>query len=471
MGGEHEDYLSGVLLAGPTRGVGPAVPGRRLRFTSPAQAIVAAFGLALLSGTAALMLPEARVGPGGATFLEALFTATSAVCVTGLAVVDTGTYWTPFGQAVILALIQVGGFGIMTFASLIGLLAARRLGLRTRLSTAAEVRSVGFGDLRQVLKGVGLTSLLIESVTAVVLTLRFALGYDAAWPHALWLGVFHAVSAFNNAGFGLFSDSLVQFATDPWIILPICLAVILGGLGFPVILELRREIRTSRLWSLTTRIVLLSTVLLLVAGTTFFAAVEWRSPTTLGPLDVPGKLLAAFTQGGVMPRTAGFNSLDISQLHPVTWLGTDILMFIGAGPAGTAGGLKVTTFAVLFAIIWTELRGEGAVNLLGKRLPRSVHRQALSVALLATGIVVVATMTLMLLTDVGLDRTLFEAVSAFATVGLSTGITAQLPAAGQVVLVVLMFVGRLGPVTLGTALALRRRHRLYELPRDRPLIG
>ncbi len=429
-----------------------------------------AFAGALVVGTALLLLPMSRTGPGRATVVEALFTATSAVCVTGHVVVDTPTYWSPFGHAVILALIQVGGFGIMTLASLLGLLVSRRLGLRTRITAATETRSVGIGDVRSVVTGVVRVSLLFEAATAVVLALRFGLGHDEPAPRAVWLGVFHAVSAFNNAGFALYSDNLIGFATDPWVCLPIAAAVIAGGLGFPVLLQLRRELGHLRLWTMNTRIVLAATGALLVGGTAFVTAMEWDNPGTLGPLDTRGRLLAGFFQA-VMPRTAGFNSVDIGAMDPATWLGLDVLMFIGGGPAGTAGGIKVTTFAVLFFIIYTEVRGEGAVNVLGKRLPRSAHRQAITVALVAVAIVVVATLSLMIMTESTLDESLFEVVSAFSTVGLSTGITADLPVAGQLVLVVLMFLGRVGPITLASALALRSRTSLYERPKERPILG
>jgi trk system potassium uptake protein TrkH len=198
--------------------------------------------------------------------------------------------------------------------------------------------------------------------------------------------------------------------------------------------------------------------------------IEWQNPETLGALDPGARVLAGFFQS-VQTRTAGFNSVDIGAMHDESWLGMDVLMFIGAGPAGTAGGIKVTTFAVLFFIMMTELRGEGAVNIFGKRLSRAVHRQAITVVLIAVAVVVAGTLALMLITQLDLDRVLFEAVSAFATVGLSTGITTALPDAAKVVLVLLMFIGRLGPLTLGTAIALRDRRILYEFPKERPAIG
>lgn len=432
--------------------------------------IVAGFFTAVVVGTALLMLPIARQGPGGANWLDALFTATSSVCVTGLITVDTLTYWTPFGHVVILALIQIGGFGVMSFSALLGIVLARHLGLRTKIEVAKETKSAGVGHVGRVLIGVVKVSLLTEAVTALLLALRFFFGYGYGPGRAVWEGIFHAVSAFNNAGFALYTDNLVGFVGDPWICLPIAAAVITGGLGFPVLFELRRQYRRPARWSMHTKIVLSGSATLLVAGTVFLTLVEWTNRATLGDLSSGQRLLAAFFQS-VIARTAGFNSIDISQMHPVSWMGTDILMFIGGGPAGTAGGLKITTFAVLFFILWTEIRGGTAVNIFGKRLSQSVYRQAITVVLLALALIVISTMALMFISDFGQERLLFEVVSAFGTVGLSTGITAGLPPAGQLILVALMFIGRLGPVTLASALALRSRVPHYEYPTERPLIG
>ena len=436
----------------------------------PAQVVVVAFAFAILVGTALLMLPVARTGEAGAPFVVALFTATSAVCVTGLVVVDTPSYWSTSGEVVILALIQVGGFGIMTLASLLGLLVFRRLGLRSRLTAATETKATGLGDVQTVVKGVVVISLLFEAVTALCLTLRFAWGYDEEWGHAAYLGVFHAISAFNNAGFALYSDSLMGFVSDPWICLPIAFAVIAGGLGFPVWLELYRRFRPTWAWSMHTKMTLTATATLLVVGTVFVTASEWSNPATLGALSAPDRLLAGFFQA-VMPRTAGFNSLDYGQMREGTLLGTEILMFIGGGSAGTAGGIKVTTFVLLFFVIFAEVRGENDVEAFGRRIDPRATRQALTVALLAVGAVVVSTLVILELGDVPTEDALFEVVSAFGTVGLSTGITADLPAAAHLVLAMLMFVGRLGPITLVSALAMREHSHLHRLPEGRPLIG
>ncbi|WP_456298522.1 TrkH family potassium uptake protein [Lentzea terrae] len=447
----------------------PAFLRRRLvpSLRHPARVVVLAFAVATLIGTALLMLPMATESGAGTDPVAALFTAVSAICVTGLVVVDTPTHWSTFGEVVVLALIQVGGFGIMTLASLLTLLVSRRLGLRMQLTAQAETKTLGLGDVRTVIGGVIVVSLVVEAVTAVFLGLRFLIGYGESPARAAYLGIFHAVSAFNNAGFALYTDSMVGFAADPWICLPILFAVIVGGLGFPVIFELVRR-RNRKRWSLHTRITVPVYFGLLALGTLAVLVLEWGN--TLGKLDVHHKLLAGVFHG-VMPRTAGFNSLNVGAMQPSTLLINDVLMFIGGGSAGTAGGIKVTTFALLGFVILAEIRGEPTVHVMNRRLTDQVQRQALTVALLGVGAVMAGTITLLSISPFPLDDLLFETTSAFGTVGMSTGITAQLPAAGQLVLIALMFIGRLGPITLASALALRDRARRYELPEERPVVG
>ncbi len=437
---------------------------------SPPQAVVIAFFTAIVVCTVLLSLPIAHAPGVEVTFLEAAFTAVSAVCVTGHIVVDTATVWSPFGHAVIVAFIQIGGLGIMLVASLIGLALLRKISLRGRMIAGTENRAVTTGDASRLARGILLTSLVIEAIVAMILTLQFWLSYGVELPTAFGRGVFLAISSFNNAGFAPFSDNMIGFATDPIIVLPMCIATILGGLGFPVLLQLRRELRRPLHWTMNTNLVLAMTALLLVLGTAMIALFEWNNGATIGEMSPIDRVLVSFFHS-VQARTAGFNSVDIGQLEPETLLGIDVLMFIGGGPAGTAGGIKVTTFAVLLFIIITELRGEGAVNIFGKRLSRAVHREAITITLLSMAAVMSATIALLMMTHLDLDVLLFEVISAFATVGLSTGITASLPPAGQIILMILMFLGRLGPLTLGTALVLRQRKVLYELPKERPVIG
>jgi potassium uptake TrkH family protein len=439
-------------------------------FRHPGRVIAAAFATAIVVGTALLSLPIATAGEGRASFLQALFHATSAVCVTGLVTVDTGTYWSGFGQAVILLLIQVGGLGIMTLATLVSLLLSRRLGLRARLIAQTETKALSAADVRRVLRTVVMFSLASEAVVATALTVRFAVAYDDTLPAAMYDGLFHAISAFNNAGFGLNADNLMQYVADPWISLTICAAVIVGGLGFPVVFELAREWRKPKTWSVLTRITVIVTVALLLVGSVLFLIAESRNPGTLGPLSPDAKVLAAFT-AAVMPRTAGFNNLDIAAYQPETLLLTDALMFIGGGSAGTAGGIKVTTFGLLAYVLWAEMRGDPDVEVGRRRVPGTNQRQALAIALLAIGVIAVSTFLLEALTDFSFDQVLFEVISAFSTVGLSTGITADVPAAGQLLLVLLMYIGRIGPLTLASGLALRDRARRHQLPEERTIVG
>jgi trk system potassium uptake protein TrkH len=445
-------------------------PRRPRIMRHPAQVVALAFTAVASVGTVLLLIPVSRRGEGGATLVEALFTAISALCVTGHVVVDTREHWSNVGLVIILALAQIGGFGIMTSASLLGVFASRRLGLRSRLLTATESRGLDLGDVRTVLLGVVRVSVALELLTAVVLSARLFLGYGRPFSSALWEGTFLAISSFNNAGFALRADSMTYFVSDPWMCLPVVAATFLGGLGFPVLLELRRQFRLPARWSLHTKLTLATTVPLLVLGTLFLTVNEWRNPATLGPLDWWARPLAGLFQASAT-RSSGFNSVDITQLNGGSWLAMDVLMFIGGGSASTAGGIKVTTFALLAVAVYAEARGEPTVSIFARRVPDRVVRQALTVALVSVAVVVVATIVLVEMTRAPLDMVVFEVVSSFATVGLSSGLLVQLPDSGQVILALLMFIGRLGPITLGAALALRERTRMYEYPEGRPIIG
>jgi trk system potassium uptake protein TrkH len=438
--------------------------------THPVRAVPVAFLMVILIGAALLMLPASRTDPEAGAFMDALFTSVSAVCVTGLITVDTATFWTPFGHVVILALIQVGGFGIMTLATLLALLVRKSIGLRGQLVAQSETHTLNLGDVRAVLLRVAKIMLTFEAATALVLTARFWIAYDQNPGTALWHGIFHAVSAFNNAGFSVYSNNLIGFAEDPWIITPICLAIIAGGLGFPVIIQLTRGQTKPRNWTVHLRLTIYGTLFLLIAGMALFAAFEWNRNETLGQLSFTGKILGSFA-GSVFPRTAGFNSIDYGAAAPETLMVTNILMFIGGGSAGTAGGIKITTFLVLGFAIWNEVRGRDQVTIAHRSVSSSSQRQALSVALLGVAAVVIGTMLLLIFTDYSLEKVLFESISAFGTVGMSTGITYNLPPSAEWVLMALMFTGRIGTVTVASALALSARPRLYRLPEERPIIG
>jgi trk/ktr system potassium uptake protein len=436
----------------------------------PAQLVSIAFAAVILVGTGLLLLPAATAGPESASVLTAAFTSTSAVCVTGLIVVDTATYWSTFGQVVIMLLVQIGGLGIMTLASVLALVVARRLGLRSRLIAQAETGALDLGEVRRILLGVVVLSVLFEALAALVLTLRFALTYDYSAGSALYRGVFHAITSFNNAGFALWSDNLMQFVTDGWICVTISLSIIFGGIGFPVWLELRRQLGRPARWSLHTKLTLLVTGLLLVVGFATVLGFEWGNPGTLGPLDTGGKLLASFFQG-VQPRTAGFNTVDYGQMDDSTLLFQDVLMYIGTGSAATGGGIKVTTFALLLLMVWTEIRGDPEVNVFGRRISAAAGRQALAISLIALIAVAACTLVLVSVSEATVSQSIFESASAFGTVGLSTGITGGLPEAGKIALIVLMYLGRVGPHGLGTALVLREQRRRYRYAEGRPIIG
>jgi potassium uptake TrkH family protein len=437
----------------------------------PARLLPLTFLAAIVAGTALLMLPVSRAGPDSAPPLTALFTATSAACVTGLAVVDTPTYWSTFGTVVILLLVQLGGLGIMTLATLLGLVVSRRLGLRSRLIAQAETRTLALGDVRSVLARVAVTSLICQAAVALIVTVRFWQGYDYPPGRAAWHGVFHAVSAFNNAGFALYSDSLIRFVDDWWICLPLALAVIFGSVGFPVLFELGRELRRPSCWSTHTRMTVMGSVILLAVGFVAVLGFEWDNPRTLGPLGVSDKLLAGIFQA-VIPRSAGLQTIDYGAADLETIAVTNGLMFIGGGSASTAGGIKVTTFFLLAYVIWSEIKGETDVVVGRRRITEGAQRQALAVALLAVAVVATGVLALTVLTDgFRFDQLLFETISASSTTGLSMNVTPHLPAPAQLVLVMLMFVGRVGGITVASALALTERKRLYRYPEERPIVG
>ncbi len=440
--------------------------------THPAAVLPLAFLATILLGSALLMLPWASASGEGAPWLTALFTATSAVCVTGLVVVDTGTYWSPLGQGLVMALFQVGGFGMMTSATLMGLLIGGHMKLRTRLLLQSETHALSLGDVRSVARMVLVVTVLVEGVVALLLTLRFAVKLDMSWSQALWLGAFHSVSAFNNAGFSTWSDSVMAHVTDGWVLVPLMFAIVVGGLGFPVLTELwaNRRKRNAR-WSIHTTLTIYGSAALVLLGTLVLWLVEHNNPKTLGPLGFADQWLAAmFTS--VSARTAGFNAVDIGALETESLVLHYVLMFIGGGSAGTAGGVKVTTVFLLLLIVWSEIRGRADVELRGRRIGTSVQRQALSILVLSGAAVSLGLLAIIPMAGhLPLDKLLFEVVSAFATVGVSTGITADLPPGAQGVIIALMYAGRVGVVTLALALAMKQVPRAYRFPEEKPIVG
>jgi trk system potassium uptake protein TrkH len=439
-------------------------------FTHPSRVVALAFLALIAIGTALLMLPASQAQGVQTPWLTVLFTAVSAVCVTGLAVVDTGTHWSGFGQGVILVLFQFGGFGIMTAATLLGLMVNQSLRLRTQLLTQAETHTVALGDVRSVAKVVlGVTALCEGGLTAL-LAVRLHSSHGLPWPEALWSGFFHAVSAFNNAGFSLHGDSLMGYASDAWILLPIMLAIVVGGLGFPVMQDIRARWHDPRHWSLHTKLTLVGTAALLLLGLVALLLFEWSNPRTLGPMPWGDKLLSA-AFASVSARTAGFNAIDIGALTQESWGLHYFLMFIGGGSAGTAGGVKVGTVMILALLVLAEVRGHSDSEAFGRRICAPAQRQAITVLVLSSAAVGLGTTILLHVTAFPTDQVIFEVVSAFATVGLSTGITADLPPSGQLTLIVLMYLGRVGTITLATSLALGERRMPYRYAEEHPIVG
>ncbi|CAN5698689.1 potassium transporter TrkG [soil metagenome] len=458
-----------VTIRADTQPSGSETGLQRGGLKHPARLVPLAFLAMITLGTALLMLPAATAGPASAPFLTALFTATSAVCVTGLVVVDTPTYWSTFGQVVIMGMFQAGGFGIMTGATLLGLLVAGRLNLGTRLVAQAETKS-GLGDVTSVIRVALAATLVIELMATAALALRLRVGYGLGWGDALWHGAFQAVSAFNNAGFSTWSDSLTRFASDPVFIVPITLAVLIGGLGFPVMYELRRHPFAFAQWSLHSKITVVGSAVLIAGGALGIAAYEWRNPETLGALDLTGKWVSTMFHA-VAGRTSGFNTIDMGATTVETQAINWALMFIGGGSASTAGGIRVTTFFLLGFAVWAEVSGNRDTVAFGRRIPAQSLRLALAVVLMALTMLATGILGLLSVTEFALDDVIFEAISAGFTVGLSTGITAQMPPAGQAILIAMMFVGRVGLVTVVTAIALRTHRRLYRYPEERPIVG
>lgn len=460
---------------------------------NPAQLVLLSFAALIGAGTVFLSLPVASDDFGGVGVENALFLSTSATTVTGLSTVDIGEF-SLFGELVILVLIQIGGFGIMTIGSVVALLTFERVGLRQRMLARAEIGAIDMGELSGLLGVIFRITVAVEGTLAAVLFVRFwQNGYEDGPIDAAYSAVFHSVATFNNAGITLYSDNLARFVGDPLVALPVTIGFIVGGLGFPVYVEFLRRWRRERVervatrfgtalgasestaermrpWSLHVRITVGATLVLLVVGPLMVLWFEWSNPGTLGPFGWPDKLMNAWFQG-VTPRTAGFNTVDIGAMNETTLFATSVLMFIGAGPASTSGGIKVTTFAVIACVIWAEVRGERDVNVFRRRLPAPMIRQALTIALLSVEFVVATSLFLMSNDGLELTDALFESTSAFGTVGLSTGVTGSISTVGHLLLVGVMLCGRVGPLTFATAIALRERSRLYRHPEERPIIG
>ncbi|MBG0738146.1 TrkH family potassium uptake protein [Paeniglutamicibacter antarcticus] len=441
----------------------------RVANSSPARLTLIVFALVILLFTALLSLPISASDGKVTPFHDALFTAVSAVCVTGLTTVSTALHWTFFGQLVILIAIFVGGLGILTLASLMALTVSKRLGVRGKLIAQEAMNASRLGEVGTLLRIVITTSVCIEIALALMLAPRFML-LGESFPMALWHAIFYSISAFNNAGFTPHSDGVVPYENDLWVLIPLMLGGFIGSLGFPVLMVLLSTGFRVKRWNLHTKLTVQVSLILLVAGAIIWGFMEWSNPATIGPMATGDKITHSIF-ASVMTRSLGFNVVDMNSVNSSTMLLSDALMFAGGGSASTAGGIKVTTLAVMFLAIVAEARGDNDVKIYGRTVPQGTLRVAISVIMMGATLVMVATGALLAISGQSLDRVLFEAISAFATVGLSTGLSAQLPPAGVYVLSILMFAGRVGSITLASALALRQRRQLFHYPEERPIIG
>ena len=477
-------YVLVFLVIGALQAVSAAMPERLVRVAlklaqRPALMLAGSFAGMIVVGTLMLTLPIAVENVAYISFIDSLFTITSAVCVTGLTVNDPGTTYTLFGEVTILLSIQLGGIGIMTLAAL-ALAFARDTALATQLRYAAMLDARTLGDLRTTVKSIVVGTLALEAVGAVLLYFQFSGDPRVEGHSAAWMAIFHAVSAFCNAGFALFPNNLTLFSDDFGVQSIIMLLIVFGGMGFPVMREVaillrmraaRRMVREAPavpLMTLATRVVLWTSAILVVGGAVITLVFEHGR--SFDHLSWGEKLLAALFHS-VSTRTAGFNTVDLSLFAVPTLLWSCVLMFIGGSPGSTAGGIKTTTTATIFATMRGELRGHEPT--LGRRaIAPEVFRRATAVVTISALIVLASVTVLSITEDHEFSRLLFEAVSAFGTVGLSTGITAALTVAGKLVIIVTMFVGRCGPLTIALAVASSQNTRFpYRLARESLPIG
>ncbi|OMG00873.1 TrkH family potassium uptake protein [Paenibacillus sp. FSL R7-0337] len=442
---------------------------RKLSLSS-SRIILLGFVITIFIGTIMLSLPVSSSTGASVGWLNALFTSTSAVCVTGLVVLDTGTDFSTFGQIIILLLIQIGGLGFMTFSVLIAVIMGKKIGLKERLLIQQSSNSIETQGVVRLSLSIVLISFIFETLGALLLTLRWA--SELGVGKALYYGIFHSISAFNNAGFALWSDSLSRYVGDPLVNLVISFLFIIGGIGFIVILDLYRK-RSWKALSFHTKIVLITSGALCVAGFLFIFGMELFNTRTFSTLSWSERIWAGYFQG-VVTRTAGFNSIDIGAMLPASQFFMIFLMFIGASSGSTGGGIKTTTFAVLMLSVFSTTKGNEDVHLLKKRIPQDLVSRSLAVMTISLGVVLGATFLLTMTeytrhTDI--LALLFETTSAFGTVGMSMGLTPNLSSMGKYIIIVTMYIGRLGPLTLAFALAQKTVKQKYRYPEDKLLIG
>lgn len=436
---------------------------------NPAQFLVLGFAGLILIGAILLNLPISSVDGQSIGFINALFTAASAVCVTGLVVVNTATHWTIFGKIVILLLIQIGGLGFMTMATLVAMVLGRKITLKERLIMQEELNSFTLAGLVKLTRYVIISTITIEGIGALFLSMRFIPRYGVA--KGIWFSIFHAISAFCNAGFDLIGESLVPFAEDIIVNLTVMALVILGGLGYFVYLDITQNTRFKR-FSLHTKLVLIISGILLLIGFVLIFVIEYNNPETLGKLSFKGKVLAAAFQS-MTPRTAGFNSIDTGAVTDTVAFLTIVFMFIGGSPGSTAGGIKTTTIGAIVLGIVCVVKGNNDVEIFKKRIPHDIIYRSLAVAGIALALVVTVTMILSITEEATFLDVFFETTSAFGTVGLSRGLTSDLSAIGRLIITLTMFAGRVGPLTMAFAFAKKQKEKkgIYRYPEERILVG
>ena len=436
---------------------------------NPARILAIGFLSLILIGTFLLMLPISTNEGNELSFIDALFEATSAVCVTGLVVVDTGTTFTVFGEMVLLFLIQIGGLGFMTIGVIIAIFLGKNIGLKGRLVIQESLNQLSLEGMVRLVKFVLIFTLIIEGLGAVVLSIRWA--NEFGFPQSIYYGIFHSISAFNNAGFDIMGDfrSMTEYVGDFTIITTLSSLLIIGGIGYTVILDIWKKKSFKKL-SLHTKLVLWITLILNVLGTILILVLEYNNPGTLSGLSIKDKILGAYFHG-VVPRTAGFNSLNMPELTMSSQFVTIMLMFIGGGSGGTAGGIKVTTFVIILLAVWNLIRRNDDVNIMERRLPKDLVYRAFAITVYSVGIVSLMIFILTITEEAPLNFILFEVISAFGTVGMSLGLTPELSAIGKVVISFLMFIGRVGPLTLAFALAKKNNKLPFKYAEEKIMIG
>ncbi len=476
--------MSGIVSASSPRQRlrNVASQGRHLLTSSPSRLAIVVFAALILVFTALLSLPIASADRTVTPLSDALFTAVSTICVTGLATVDMANHWSPFGHVVIFIGVNIGGLGVLTLASLMGMVISKRLGLRAKLLAAGdtnpmrahggvvnESQTVRLGEVGQLLRTVALSALIIEGALAVLLY-PFLVMAKVDPIAALWEAPYFAAMAFTNTGFAPNDGGVAVFADDYAVLTLLMAGVFLGSIGFPVIYSLAKHVWHVKKWSLHTKLTLVTTVLLFIVGAAVFLVLEYENPRTFGSMDAVDTTFQAFFLSA-MTRSGGFNVIDMADLNGSSLVAASMLMFVGGGSASTAGGIKVTTLAVLAIAVWSEAKGRQSVEVFGRRIPSDVQRVALSVVAWGATIVALSTIVIAQITKADISHVLFDVISAFATVGLSTGLTAELPDAGSYVLAVTIFMGRIGTVTLAAAVAATSRSQYYSLPVERPIVG